>query len=224
MPHILSDTPINLRLDENFMISILIKKFEISQNRPLGATSFSILISNVDQLTNKLQELRSLMYQKDYDLVLLTEVCPKNSRTRLEDSHINMPGYQVISNLSCTGRKCSVLALIKNTYAVHELSIEANSASIESVWFDLTDEDQHQCPLRVGCIYQILSSPSAIETENTLLLMFCLAIENFKGNFIVGDDINFPELIWKDRYPYNPTASNLNNTRPFIEIVHYLSA
>ena len=40
---------------------------------------FSIFLSNVDQLTNKLQKLRSLVYQKDYDLVLLTEVCPKNS-------------------------------------------------------------------------------------------------------------------------------------------------
>ena len=138
------------------------------------------------------------MYQKDYDLLLLTEVCPKNSRTRLEDSHINMPGYRVVSNLSRTGCKRSVLALIKNTYAVCELSIKANSASVESVWFELTDEDQRQRPLRVGCIYRIPSSPSAIETENTLSLMFCLAIENFKGEFIVGGNFNFPGLIRKD--------------------------
>ena len=54
-----------------------------------------------------------------------------------------MPGYQVVSNLSCRGYKRGVLALIKNTYAVHDLNIEANLVSVKSVWFDLTDEDQY---------------------------------------------------------------------------------
>ena len=63
---------------------------------------FSIFLSNVDQLTNKLQELWSHVYQKDYDLVLLTEVCPKNSRARLEDSHINMLRYRVVYSLFFT--------------------------------------------------------------------------------------------------------------------------
>ena len=176
-------------------------------------------------------ELRSLVYQKDYDLVLLTEVCPKNSRTRLEDSHINMPSYQVVSYLSCTRCKQGVLAMIKNTYAVHELSIEENTASVECVWFDLTDKDQRQCSLRAGCIYQSLSSPSDIETEYSLLslslfhsLMFCQAIQNFKGNFIVGHDFSFPELIWKDRYLYYSTANSPIKARPFLDIVNDLSA
>ena len=130
---------------------------------------FSIFLSNGDQLTIKLQELRSLLYQKDYDLVLLTEVCPMNPRTRLEDSYINMPGYQVVTNLSCTGCKSSVLALIKNTHAVYGLSSVTNSAPTESIWFDFTGEDQHQRSLRVGCTYWSLFSLSAIETENTFI-------------------------------------------------------
>ena len=41
---------------------------------------FSALINNVDQLTNKLNELKIVVYSKNYDLVLLTKVCPKSSK------------------------------------------------------------------------------------------------------------------------------------------------
>ena len=42
---------------------------------------FLLLVANVDQLTNKIEEVKSLVTNKGYDLVMLTEVSPKNSNT-----------------------------------------------------------------------------------------------------------------------------------------------
>ena len=60
----------------------------IKEDQPLPGTNrsqhvspdFSIFLSNVDQLTNKLREPRSLVSQKDYELVLLTEFKNKARR------------------------------------------------------------------------------------------------------------------------------------------------
>jgi len=37
---------------------------------------FSALIANVDQLPNKINELKSTIYANNYDALLLCEVCP----------------------------------------------------------------------------------------------------------------------------------------------------
>ena len=155
---------------------------------------FSIFLSNGYQLTIKLQELMSLSYQKDYDLVLLTEVCPMNPRTRLEDYHINMPGYQVVPNLSCTGCKSSVLALIKNTHAVYGLSSETNSAPAESIWFDFTVKTSTNALSELVVPIEACFHSQQLRLT-TLSLMFHPAIENFTDDFIIEGDFNLSELI-----------------------------
>ena len=54
--------------------------------------------------------------------------------------------------------------------------------------------------------------------------MFRQAIENFKGDFIIRSDFNFPGLIWMDGCPYYSTANSPIKARPFIKSVHDLSA
>ena len=85
---------------------------------------FCHLLATVDQITNKRNELRSLIYSRDYDLVLLTEVCPKNTESRLEVTHIQLPGYQIISNLPSKECKGGVQAYVKAQYTVREFRIQ----------------------------------------------------------------------------------------------------
>ena len=47
----------------------------------------------------KLSELKVLPYEKDVDVFCVCEVCPKNSLTKLDDAHIQIPGHLLLSNL-----------------------------------------------------------------------------------------------------------------------------
>jgi len=59
-----------------------------------------LLLANVDQLANKIEEVKNLVTNKGYDLVILTYVSPKTGNTRLEDSHVSIPGYLETSKLN----------------------------------------------------------------------------------------------------------------------------
>ena len=152
--------------------------------------------------TIKLQELRSLLYQKDYDPVLLTEVCPMNLRTRLEDSHINMAGYQVVSNLSCTGYKSSIFGSDqKYTCSIWaEQWDKCSPCWIYMVW--VCWWRPAQCYLRFVPIEACFNSQPL--RLRTLSLISHPAIENFTGDFIIGGN----QLPWTDLGGWVPLLLN----------------
>jgi hypothetical protein len=123
------------------------------QHQKRVSPDFSALITNVDQLPNKLNELKSVIYSKNYDLVLLTEVCPESSSNRLQDSQVKIPGYGVVSNLQSPECRRGILVLFKTCYSIRSLCLPGNSQFVESVWFDLCDNGSG-VRTRVGCIYK----------------------------------------------------------------------
>ena len=50
----------------------------LNQRKQQVNQELSNLIKNVDQLLNKINELKSLIYANDYDIILFTDVCAKN--------------------------------------------------------------------------------------------------------------------------------------------------
>ena len=54
--------------------------------------------------------------------------------------------------------------------------------------------------------------------------MFCKTIENSKGDFLIGGDFNFPDILWKEGFPYNPVTCSSSTISPFVDCIHDLSA
>ena len=51
------------------------------------------MYTNADSLFNKLGELQTLISEKKYDIIAITEIFPKNQNLDNNDKLWNMPGY-----------------------------------------------------------------------------------------------------------------------------------
>jgi hypothetical protein len=49
--------------------------------------------TNADSLFNKLGELQTLISEKKYDIIAITEIFPKNQNLDYNDNLWNIPGY-----------------------------------------------------------------------------------------------------------------------------------
>ena len=112
-----------------------IRKEVLNRKKQQVSQDCSALITNVDQLPNKINELKSLIYANDYDIILLTEVCPKNSTNQLLNSHVSLQGYHTISNLSSNYCRRGTLALVKSSYTVTPIDYFTGCPYAETIFF-----------------------------------------------------------------------------------------
>ena len=128
-----------------------------------------------------------------------------------------------MSNLQSLECRRGTLALFKTCYSIRSLCLPGNSQFVESVWFDLCD-DSGGVITRVGCIYRSPSASDCQETERTIATMLHKATMNYTGNLFIAGDFNFPDLIWKDGYPYIPVLTNRSrSTNLFTDCLHDLN-
>ena len=172
-----------------------------------------VLSTNIDSLPNKLNELKVLLAHEDIDVVCLSEICPKNSQNRLEDSHIQIPGYTVISNLDRPNVRRGVAIYIKSALKVNnfDLFTSANYFWVESILVELTVGSEK---FRIGVIYRSPSSPNSEESfQYVANIINEMTICNPK-NVIIAGDFNMPDTRWVDGLGF--TLQN-NYTNPTLE-------
>lgn len=58
------------------------------------------MLINADTLTNKMQELSARVYDKKPDIVIISEIKPKNARFDVNEAELNLKGFQKFTNLS----------------------------------------------------------------------------------------------------------------------------
>ena len=71
----------------------------------MGSKLLKIIYTNADVLTNKLEELQSIIQQEDADIVAITEVLPKNMIFPVEEFEFELQGYQFVSNIQIAKSK-----------------------------------------------------------------------------------------------------------------------
>ena len=71
----------------------------------LGSKFLEIVYTNTDVLSNKMEELQSIIQQEDADLVAITEVLPKNIFFPVEEFEFELQGYQFVSNIQIAKSK-----------------------------------------------------------------------------------------------------------------------
>ena len=153
------------------------------------------MYSNVDSLLNKRDLLKLRIELEKPDIILISEVLPKRCITPIQESELQLDGYDLHSNLSMETCKRGVLIYTKVSLRASPSQIEELCKFEESCWCEvkLAEKDS----LLIGCVYR---SPNS-NGENNDHLNKCLKDVCNSSKFthlLMCGDTNFPEINWVD--------------------------
>ena len=152
---------------------------------------FTCIYTNVDCLTNKIEELEIFLNQHNIDIAAIAETKPKNST---EDKKLN---------LNIKGYKCEEDPTGRGTCIYFKENIEVYRYSdIESIFnpsiFCRASANRGES-VNIGLVYR---SPNSIDEDNTKLnSQISEAFKKLNTNeekLIVFGDFNYPEINWSN--------------------------
>ena len=144
------------------------------------------LLTNADQLTNKMRELELVCSEQLPDIIGVVEVVPKNARAPTQSVEIQLAGY---SNFDVLCRGSRGLSM----YHKEGLKVSLLTPEVvyrDSIWIDT------EGGARYGLIYR---SPSNNEAENESLLRHLkhmLKVTPISKDLIIMGDFNLPGVDW----------------------------
>ena len=121
-----------------------------------GEVSLKCFYSNVDQLLNKMEDMRMKIASKEPDLLMLTEVIPQAQRHPVTDTQMKINGYKVYINFEYTddnlgtSGKGGVAIYVKDNLNCTEIHLETVHGY--HVWIELYLHNGDK--LLCGCIYR----------------------------------------------------------------------
>ena len=114
------------------------------------------MYTNVDQLLNKMEDLKMIISDVDPDIILLTEVIPKRQQNVIHEVQIKLIGYQlytnfkfVDTNLGDSGIRGTII-YVKNNITCDEVKFETEYNDHVWIKIKLKNNDSLLC----GCIYR----------------------------------------------------------------------
>lgn len=172
------------------------------------------MYSNVDSLFNKKDELEVLIADKNYDVIALTEIFPKNQQLDYTDNIWNINGYTLHypADKTFTARGCIIFT--KDT--LKSFQIDSRKMNfIEHIQVGIQTNTGSN--ILISCIYR---SPSATSDECILELAEVMGIKkyyNTKFDCILHmGDFNFKEINWQLQ---STTVGNEHLATRFLETV-----
>ena len=167
----------------------------------LGSKLLKIIYTNADVLTNKLEELQSIIQQEDADIVAITEVLPKNMIFPVEEFEFELQGYQFVSNIQIAKSKGGRGICFYIKEGLHVKRRESCGSFMEDLFADVVLHSGKK--ISVGLIYR---SPNSSGTNNLKLLDSIRRFANNTGNrMIIIGDFNLPKIKWSD-FQANPCS------------------
>ena len=151
-----------------------------------------IMYTNADCLSNKKTDLSMLLQTLDYipDLIIITEVNPKNMVKGLQESEFNMQGYNLFS-LNIGKEKCRGIIVYVNMFL---LAVEIDVMTTFSECLFIQIKGAYETILTVGAFYR---SPSSTVDNNLNLINLIGNINKlFTGCLILLGDFNFSTINW----------------------------
>jgi len=172
--------------------------------------NLKVYYTNADSLLNKFNELCVAVSLIDPDIVVITEVFPKNCNPL--DIHCNeykLPGFNCFKG-NVTSHSRGVVIYIKENIPADESKFMGNLPFKESTWCELRINSNEK--LLLGAIYK---SPNSDQQNHEHLLSMLSQdyLKEFKNVIVVGD-FNFPGIDWEN---YTTTHSENHVTFKFIE-------
>ena len=173
------------------------------------------MYSNVDQLLNKIEELRFIATVDQPDIIFLTEVIPKAQKNPIHESLMNISGYDKYlnfnledSNLGSSGKR-GVAIYIKESLSSTKIVLGTKYA--DQIWIEvkLRNNDKLLC----GCVYRSPSQQTTKETTTKVCEIIQEAYSKNKDRLIICGDFNYPDIDWENEFVTNESI------KPFIESV-----
>jgi len=153
---------------------------------------FNFLYTNADSLANKMDELKARIQEdkEDIDIIVITEVAPKNARYNLTQAEIGINGFNCFYDEEC---KRGVAIYVRNS--INAMRVHIDSLFNEHLWIKCNVSRTDK--LRIGAIYR---SPNSCEENNKALNeLFSekLTATDYSHVVVLGD-FNFPSIQWPE--------------------------
>ena len=136
-------------------------------------------------LTNKINELETIMAKDKIDVALICETLPKNPASTNIQTNFNLEGYETIECNQGRG----VCIIHKDSLQISELT-EINKMYQPSLFIEMKTKDK---AINLGIVYR---SPNSTEEENDKVRAQLEYASQNLCNLIVTGDFNHPEIDW----------------------------
>ena len=164
----------------------------------------TIYYTNADNLLNKRNELQLIITSKQPDVLVITEIFPKNIlSTKISHVELNLEGYYFYG-IEVKDNSRGVNIYIRNDIVSYGPCSEVEAIHfLESAWCVIKVGKNDR--LLLGGIYRS-SSGTDENNENLLQLLNFVMSLNCKYDMVLGD-FNYPEISW-DTWNTNRNANH----------------
>jgi len=141
-----------------------------------------------------MHELRAIVEVFDYDIILITETLPKNSKYKIYDVEYSIQGYKMYTNHQTEKHGRGIITYVKDSIISSEVSFPDTNEIKEMVWVEIKMCREEK--LLVGNIYR--SPNSTAENNNHInTLLTTLPQLTTEKNIIITGDFNYPKINWQ---------------------------
>ena len=169
----------------------------------LKVSNLTCMCLNADVLTNKMSELNFILESENPDIVVISEVLPKNSKRTIHKEEFIVPNYEMIPHpnvINNTGR--GSLIYLKRTLIYKEIKIKIGNAR------DKMDSDKFEEAIiveinlnktdRLLCASIYRREKSSDENNKILLEILSKLSEMKCSHMAIMGDFNLRDINWND--------------------------
>lgn len=160
------------------------------------------LYANADQLLNKIEDLKMMIASKKPDVMLFTEVIPKAQKNPIEETQIQIKGYQHYPNFNYTDTNLGSAGIRGVIIYVREgfksKSVRLKSSYDDHVWVEICLQNDEK--LLCGCIYRSPDKERTLETTNNICMIINEVCKSQTCNLIICGDFNYPQIDWVNEF------------------------
>ncbi|ESN90927.1 hypothetical protein HELRODRAFT_182519 [Helobdella robusta] len=155
-----------------------------------NSNNLSVIMTNVDSITNKFFDLKIFLQSLDVapDLIALSEVNPKNFNQCRVLSEFCLDDYSIISSGFAEQHRRGLMLFCKRSLLLTEINL--NSSFKEYIIVKLCVSN------RVLNILFVYRSPNSNVGNNDLLLKLINDVLALPGETLLFGDFNFPDINW----------------------------
>ena len=167
-------------------------------------STLKCLYSNVDQLLNKMDDLKMLMINDKPDIMILTEVIPKRQQKPILDTQIKIQGYQEFVNFERSALNLGesgirgVAIYVREDIKCSEVKLSTNYD--DQLWVEIKLKDTKK--LICGCIYRTPSKKDDQVEKSTAKV--CDIIREIMvrkpSHVLICGDFNYPSIDWENEH------------------------
>ena len=189
-------------------------EYVVIQADHLSDLRLKCLYSNVDQLLNKMEDLKLLIASNEPYILMLTEVIPKRQANPIEESQKTLNGYVRHTNFEISDSNLGASGIRGTAIFVKE-ELKGRKVTMmnefdDHVWIELQLKNNDK--LLCGCIYR--SPKKELQYIKDSTKKVCKVIQEatnmHPSHLLICGDFNYPEIDWIHESVFETTETIFN--------------